>query len=319
MNKSIIFRMVRWMIIIAFLLLVMYGISPHPFSLEESMKEPLKSMEFPSNTEVVSTAREGNIYSVLFEDKENALFHQANFKKMLGLFWVYKGGSIGFERNEETLSRMYWGMSTIDGRRIYEVYGYSNDSNVSYIKSNWLKEDQKIKLDENGYFHFIKEVEGEKELNHDLEVDFYQSKGKFSYKLDHMKNEILKDQPVAKIQKGSRKEMPIDVGKGSIQIEYIEHNIDTTVHAFELDPSKQYEIVIKGVGNGIPFGPAPNVRIKKGEIEGEIAFSSDSNGELQVSMNNPTRILGTEVESTVIVREVDGPSVLETIPFLLEQ
>ncbi|WP_246939648.1 hypothetical protein [Bacillus pinisoli] len=296
-------------------MLMLYGASPHPFSLEKSVEESLKSMEFPADTRVVSVVKEGHMYSVILEDEEHALFHQVNFQKPLGLFWVPKGGSYGFERKEETLAKAYWGMSTINNKSVYKVYGYSNDARATHIKSNWLEGKNEIMLEENGYFHFIMIVNREQNINFDLEVEFFDQQGQLLYKLDHMNNEKMKDNPVAKVQKESKKDMPIEKGNGNVTIEYDHSGVNTTIHAYKLDPKQLYEIFI----GDILFGPEQNVIIRHGNMNSDTLFRPDSNGELLVSMYNPIRVLGKEKELKVTVKKYEESNVLVTIPFRLEK
>ncbi|WP_456275387.1 hypothetical protein [Bacillus sp. AK128] len=321
MSKKLVFRLIRWSFIIIFAALTLYGTSSHPFDLEKSVQEPLKSMEMPSEVEVISVVEENGLYSVLFEDRKFGTFHQVNYKRPLRLFWNPNGGSYGNERRDEILSKFYWGMTTIGDKSFYKVYGYTNDPKVKFIKSNWLEDEKGIQIDEDGYFHFVKVTDQENQFKMgNVAVDFFDQEEKLLYKLDNMNNEIMNESPVANVYKNSSREIPVEFGSGEVLIDYYGEGTDTTVHLFKLDPERTYEIAITSEEQGgILFGPEENVKVWTGRIVDDVSFVTNSDGELKVTMFNPIRVLGAKEKLRVKIREANGINTLTTIPFILEK
>ncbi len=188
-----IYRLVRWGIILLFFGFMLYRFSPHPFNLEKTVQQQLRVMEMPSKGNVISIVEDQHLYSVLFADKEYALFHQIDFKKPFGLFWMPLGGSYGNERKEDILSFYSWGMSTIDDQPFYSIYGYSNDPKAKKVKVRWLPdEEESVNIAADGYFQFAKTFPEDTKQYWDMKVQFFDEKNRFLYELDHMNREIRK-------------------------------------------------------------------------------------------------------------------------------
>lgn len=95
--------------------------------------------------------------------------------------------------------------------------------------------------------------------------------------------------------------------------------IDFVVWMNDLDPDKEYEIVLvrNHEDGGVLFGPKENLDIKLGSIEEETKLRPNSNGELYVSMLNPERLFEGTKEVRIEVMTFGQKEVVKSYPFQL--
>lgn len=115
---------------------------------------------------------------------------------------------------------------------------------------------------------------------------------------------IVKNTPVISIKQEGETVVPMEKGKGKAFI-----SMDSTqkftggISLESLIPGRRYTVTLKSSANaGVVFGPAENIDIAEGSIEDDIYFIPDADGRLEVSMENPVRILEGGGEYFLIVQ-----------------
>lgn len=92
--------------------------------------------------------------------------------------------------------------------------------------------------------------------------------------------------------------------------------LDFVVWMNNLNPKVKYEIsIIVNDSEGVTFGPKENLDIKLGSLVEDTHLSPNIRGELYVSMLNPKRIFNGSDEVRIVVNDVDGTIVAESVPF----
>ncbi|WP_102347389.1 hypothetical protein [Bacillus sp. Marseille-P3661] len=183
-------HIIRWLLIIILLVFISAGFTSHPFNLEKSIKGSLTNMELPNDVDVLSVVEDQGLYSVLFIDNENNLYHQSDYKKKLGLFWTPIGGSFGYEKDPTILAKYHTGMSTHGKKRFYYVIGYVQDPEVENVKIDWGNGIVEKFTPVDGFYQFVKTTDISQEIFGSGKVMFYDSNEKLLYTLDYEKNQI---------------------------------------------------------------------------------------------------------------------------------
>lgn len=150
-------------------------------------------MEMPTDVEVVHVKEDQNLYSVLFVDKKNGLYHQSDYKKRFGLFWIPAGGGYGYEKDPSILAKYQTGMSTHGKKRFFYTLGYVDDPNVHTVRMNWGNDQvESMEPTSDGFYHFVKATAFNEDLFGIGKVEFFDQNKKLLYSLDYEKNQIKK-------------------------------------------------------------------------------------------------------------------------------
>lgn len=123
------------------------------------------------------------------------------------------------------------------------------------------------------------------------------------------------------VDKQQIQDIPFENGQGLVMVVFDQDSAsaDCIVVARGLKPEEEYKISLIGDNGGVLFGPKENVQIRVGTLEGEVTFRPNSEGELFVSMRNPTRILTEAKELIFKIETKDNKEFTRTISFVVNK
>lgn len=138
-------------------------------------------------------------------------------------------------------------------------------------------------------------------------------------------NENQVESKLIQVGENQAEDIPFVKGQGRTTIVYEKKStenglMDVSVLLKELNTEETYQIsIVRDDKIEVLFGPKENVDLKFGKMVGETLFKPNNQGELFVSMANPTRLVLGAKQVRIKVTTKDGKEKIATSPFTLKE